>query len=130
MKCLSIEHFTGNKKLKLQRICLQKFKYAKNTLPEAISELFISNTAYHTYNTRNKQNLRAKVSKIAYMCIRTLVLLEYRSGMKFKRTLMSPCHLAHSKGQHKHIICRTTLSILLHNLSYLSLHLITQLYYF
>ena len=54
-------------KLKLQRICLQMFKYANNTLPEAISELFISNTAYHSYNTRNKQNLRHKVSKRAYM---------------------------------------------------------------
>ena len=43
------------------------FKYANNTLPEAISELFISNTAYHSYNTRNKQNLRPKVSKRAYM---------------------------------------------------------------
>ena len=54
-------------KLKLQRICLQMFKYANNTLPGAISKLFISNIAYHSYNTRNKQNLRPKVSKIAYM---------------------------------------------------------------
>ena len=54
-------------KLKFQRIYLQMFKYANNTLPEAISELFISNTAYHSYNTRNKQNLRPKVSKRAYM---------------------------------------------------------------
>ena len=38
------------------------------SLPEAISELFLSNTAYHSYNTRNKQNLRPKVSKRAYMC--------------------------------------------------------------
>ena len=45
------------------------FRYANNTLPEAISELFISNSAYDTssYNTRNKQNLRPKVSKRAYM---------------------------------------------------------------
>ena len=45
------------------------FKYANNTksLPEAISELFISNTAYHSCNTRTKQNLRLKVSKRAYM---------------------------------------------------------------
>ena len=45
------------------------FKYANNYLPEAISELFISKSAYHTssYNTRNKQNLRPKVSKRAYM---------------------------------------------------------------
>ena len=43
------------------------FKYANNTLPEAISELFISNTEYHSYNTRNKQNLRPKVNKRAYM---------------------------------------------------------------
>ena len=32
-------------KLQFQRICLQIFKYANNTLPEAISKLFISNTA-------------------------------------------------------------------------------------
>ena len=53
-------------KLKFQRICLQMCKYANNTLPGAISKLFISNTAYHSYNTRNKQNLRPKVSKRAY----------------------------------------------------------------
>ena len=52
-------------KLKLQRICLQMFKYANNTLPWTISELFISNTVYHSYNRRNKQNLRPKVSKRA-----------------------------------------------------------------
>ena len=40
-------------KLKLQKKCLQMFKYANNTLPEAISKLFISNTACHSYNTRN-----------------------------------------------------------------------------
>ena len=54
-------------KLKLQRICLQMFKYANNTLPEGISGLFIYNTAYHSCNTRNKQNLRPKVSKRAYI---------------------------------------------------------------
>ena len=43
------------------------FKYANNTLPVAISELFISSTVYPSYNTRNKQNLRPKVSKRAYM---------------------------------------------------------------
>ena len=42
------------------------FKYANNRT-EAISELFISNTAYHSYDTRNNQNLRPKVSKRAYM---------------------------------------------------------------
>ena len=87
------------------------FKYANNTLPEAIFKLFISNTAYHSYNTRNKQNLRPKVSKRAYM-IRTLVLLEYRFGMTFKGTSMSLCHLAHLKSEHEHIICITILSIL------------------
>ena len=38
------------------------FKYDNNTLVEAIAELFIPNTAYHSYNGRNKQNLRPKVS--------------------------------------------------------------------
>ena len=33
------------------------FKYANNTLPKAIAELFIPNTAYHTYSTRNQQNV-------------------------------------------------------------------------
>ena len=37
-------------KLKLQRICLQMFKYNNNTLPESISELFVPYTAIHTYN--------------------------------------------------------------------------------
>ena len=35
-------------KLKLQRICLQMFKYNNNTLPQLISELFVPYTAIHT----------------------------------------------------------------------------------
>ena len=54
-------------KLKLQRICLQMFKYNNNTLPESISELFVPYTAIHIYNTRNKHNLRPKQSNRAYM---------------------------------------------------------------
>ena len=54
-------------KLKLQRICLQMFKYNNNTLPESISELFVPYTAIHTYNTRNKHNIRPKQSNRAYM---------------------------------------------------------------
>ena len=72
-------------KLKLQRICLQMFKYNNNTLPESISELFVPYTAIHTYNTRNKHNLRPKQSNRAY-CIRILVLLEFIFGMIFKNT--------------------------------------------
>ena len=34
------------------------FKYDNNALPESISELFVPNTAIHTYHTRNKHNLR------------------------------------------------------------------------
>ena len=49
-------------KLKLQRICLQMFKYNNNTLPEPKSELFVPYTAIHTYNIRNKQSLRLKQS--------------------------------------------------------------------
>ena len=49
-------------KLKLQRICLQMYKYNNNTLPESISKLFVPYTAIHTYNTRNKHNLRPKQS--------------------------------------------------------------------
>ena len=87
------------------------FKYANNTLPEAISELFISNTAYHSYNTRNKQNLRPKVSKRAYM-YKNFSFIGIQIGMMFKSTSMSPCHLAHLKSQLEHINCITTLSIL------------------
>ena len=55
-------------KLKLQRICLQMFKYSNNTLPKSISELFVPYTAIHTYyNARNKHNLRPKRSNRAYM---------------------------------------------------------------
>ena len=53
-------------KLKLHRICLQMYKY-NNTLPESISELFVPYTAIHTYNTRNKHNLRPKQSNRVYM---------------------------------------------------------------
>ena len=53
--------------LKLQRICLQMFKYNNNTLPESISGLFVPYTVIHTYNTRNKHNLRPKQTNRAYM---------------------------------------------------------------
>ena len=43
------------------------FKYNNNTLPESISELFVPYTAIHTYNTRNKHNVRPKQSNRAYM---------------------------------------------------------------
>ena len=43
------------------------FKYNNNTLPESISELFVPYTAIHTYNTRNKHNLRPKQSNRAYI---------------------------------------------------------------
>ena len=33
-------------------------------------------------------------------------------GMIFKSTSMSPCHIAHLKSQHRHIICIATFSIL------------------
>ena len=61
------------------------FKYNNNTLPESISELFVPYTAIHTYNTRNKHNLRPKQSNRAYN-IRILVLLEFIFGMIFKNT--------------------------------------------
>ena len=44
------------------------FKY-NNTLPESISEPFVPYTAIHTYNTRNKHNLRPKQSNKAYTCM-------------------------------------------------------------
>ena len=87
------------------------FKYANNTLPEAIFELFISNTTYHSYNTRNKQYLRPKVSKRAYM-YKNLSFIGVQIWNDVKSTSMSPFHLAHLKSQHEHIICITTQSIL------------------
>ena len=39
-----------------------------NTLPESISELFVPNTAIHTYNTRNKHNLDPEQQSI-YMYV-------------------------------------------------------------
>ena len=42
------------------------FKYDNNTLPELISQLFVPNTAIHTYSTRNKHNLRPKQSNRVY----------------------------------------------------------------
>ena len=41
------------------------FKYNNNTLPESISEPFVPYIAIHTYNTRNKHNLRPKQGNIA-----------------------------------------------------------------
>ena len=43
------------------------FKYDNNNLPESISELFVPNTAIHTYNARNKHNLRPKQSNSIYV---------------------------------------------------------------
>ena len=42
------------------------FKYNNNTLSESIFELFVPFTAIHTYNTRNKHNLRPKQGHRAY----------------------------------------------------------------
>ena len=55
-------------KLMLQRVSLQMFKYSRNTLPEVISELFITNDTFHSHNTRNKNKLRSKMSNREYMC--------------------------------------------------------------
>ena len=51
----------------LQRVSLQMFKYSRNTLPEVISELFITNDTFHSHNTRNKNKLRSKMSNREYM---------------------------------------------------------------
>ena len=45
-------------KVVIQRIALQMFKFTNMLLPSAISELFISNSAVHKYNTRNRTKLR------------------------------------------------------------------------
>ena len=84
------------------------FKYANNILPEPISELFISNTAYHSYNTRNRQNLRHKVSKRAYMYKNFSFIGVQIWNDVTKHINMSPYHLAHLKSIHEHIICITT----------------------
>ena len=39
------------------------FTYDNNTLPEKISELFVPNTAIHTYNTRNKHNFKTQTEQ-------------------------------------------------------------------
>ena len=51
----------------LQRVSLQMFKYSRNTLPEVISELFITNDTFHSLNTRNKNKLRSKMTNRKYM---------------------------------------------------------------
>ena len=89
------------------------FKYANNTLPKAISELFISNTAYHSYNTRNKQYLGPKVSKRAYMYKNfNFIGVQIWNDVQKHINVSMSFTLAHLKSQHKHIICITTLSIL------------------
>ena len=51
----------------LQRVSLHLFKYSRNTLPEVIRELFFTNDTFHSYNTRNKNKLRSKMSNREYM---------------------------------------------------------------
>ena len=55
------------KKLVVQRIGLQMYKYSRNTLPEAVMDLFHSNNSVHNYNTRQKHNLRHPLGKHEYM---------------------------------------------------------------
>ncbi len=55
------------KKLVLQRIALQMFKFHHGTLPFVISNLFRTNDSVHEYNTRNKHSLRQPLAKREYM---------------------------------------------------------------
>ena len=51
----------------LQRVSLQMFIYSRNTLPEVIRELFITNDTFHSHYTRNKNKLRLKISNQEHM---------------------------------------------------------------
>ena len=55
------------KKLVIQRIGLQMYKYSINNLPTAISELFDEYKIFHQHNTRNKSNFRHPLGKQEYM---------------------------------------------------------------
>jgi len=55
------------KKLVIQRIGLQMYKYSINNLPTAISELFDEYKILHQHNTRNKSNFRHPLGKQEYM---------------------------------------------------------------
>ena len=81
-------------KLKLQRICLQMFKYNNNTLHESISELFVPYTAIHTYNTRNKHNLRPKQSNRAYMYT-NFSLIGVHTWNDIQKHINVPCPIVH-----------------------------------
>ena len=98
-------------KLKLKTHVYKCLSMPTILYPRPFSELFISNTAYQSYNTSNKQNLRPKVSKRAYM-YKNFSFIKELIWNDVKSTSMSPCHLAHLKSQHEHVICITTLSIL------------------
>ena len=53
-------------KLMLQRVSLLIFKYSRNTLPEVIRQLIITNDTFHSHNTRNKNKLRSKIRNREY----------------------------------------------------------------
>ena len=55
------------KKLVVQRIGLQMYKYSIGTLPPVIQNLFTVNESMHHYNTRQKKNLRQHVANREYM---------------------------------------------------------------
>ena len=61
------QHILPIHKLMLQRVSLQMFKYFRNTLPEVIRELFITNDTFHSHTTRNKNKLPSKMSNREYM---------------------------------------------------------------
>ena len=61
------------------------FKYSRNTLPEVIRELFITDDTFHSHNARNKNMLRSKMSNREYM-YKTLALRAFIFGMIYKIT--------------------------------------------
>ena len=49
-------------------VCMINKQYIYiNILPDVISELFITNDTFHSHNTRNKNELRPKLSNREYM---------------------------------------------------------------
>ena len=57
----------GNKTVRIEQFFKSKTRNFSKSMREWISELFVPNTTVHTYNTRNKHNLRPKQSNRVYM---------------------------------------------------------------
>ena len=81
-----------------------------NTMPNSISELFVPSTAIHTYNARNKHNLKSKQSNRVYM-YRNFSFIGVHIWNDIQKHINVSCPIVHLYSSRKPITCITIRSI-------------------